>query len=151
MNTREITDAYIRINESCHIIDRGLVDIANIVIGEGLQVEYCFVAGAVPVIPPEYSGGIHSTVIAKDDPSSAEALLRRMEAIQVSDMSAIQQSQKIPLTPFHKGESQHSIRLGGPTFQHSYSRHITIGAHTTFVGTGVMMDQIEMEIITEVV
>jgi hypothetical protein len=43
MKTLEITDANTRINESCHIIDRGLVDIANIVIGEGLQVEYCFV------------------------------------------------------------------------------------------------------------
>ncbi len=32
MQTLEITDANIRINESCHIIDRGVVDIANIVI-----------------------------------------------------------------------------------------------------------------------
>jgi SUF system FeS cluster assembly, SufBD len=33
----------------------------------------------------------------------------------------------------------------------SYHRHIVIGAHTTFVGTGIMMDRIDIEIITEVV
>jgi hypothetical protein len=51
MKTLEIIDANTRINESCHIIDRGLVDIASIVIAEGIQVEYCFVASTVRVIP----------------------------------------------------------------------------------------------------
>jgi hypothetical protein len=34
MQTIEITSANIAITENCHIIDRGIVDIANIVIGE---------------------------------------------------------------------------------------------------------------------
>jgi hypothetical protein len=33
MKTLEITDSKTYINESCHIIDRGVVDIANIIIG----------------------------------------------------------------------------------------------------------------------
>lgn len=90
MKTIEITDANIRINENCHIIDRGLVDTASIVINEGMQVEYCFVA----------STSNHD---------------------------------KWPLQTDH------------------FFRHITIGAHTTFVGTGIMMDHIEVEIVTEVV
>jgi Fe-S cluster assembly scaffold protein SufB len=92
MKTIELIDANTRINESCHIIDRGIVDIASIVIGEGVQVEYCFVAPAH--VPP----------------------------------MNLSNNKTIKLT-----------------------RHITIGAHTTFVGTGIMMDQIEVEIITEVV
>jgi hypothetical protein len=34
MKTLEITDANIRINENCHIIDKGIVDRVDIVIGE---------------------------------------------------------------------------------------------------------------------
>jgi hypothetical protein len=105
MKTVEIIDAYIRINESCHIIDRGIVDIANIVIGEGIQVEYCFVGSIMSVIPAK-------------------------TGIQV-----------IPSQNLSPTSSVSPI---------SYHRHITIGAHTTFVGTGIMMDHIEVEIITEV-
>ena len=99
MQTIEITSTNIHINESCHIVDRGLVERARIVIGEWLQIEYCFVA-------PEAS------VIAKN------------EAIQVP-VATIKDNKK-------------------------YYRHIAIGADTTFTGTGVMMDQVDIEIITEI-
>jgi Fe-S cluster assembly scaffold protein SufB len=84
MKTLEITDANIRINESCHIYDTGTVDIANIVIGEGIQVGYCFVA-----------------------PKDSETK--------------------------------------------KYYRHIAIGARSTFTGTGVIMNEADTEIITEIV
>lgn len=46
MQTIEITSTDIHIDEKCHIIDRGIIDHARIVIGEGLHVEYCFIAPA---------------------------------------------------------------------------------------------------------
>lgn len=100
MQTIEITSANIRINENCHIYDRGLIDHVDILIGEWVHVEYCFVAPAIPVTS-------------------------KNEAIQVP-AATIKDSKK-------------------------YYRHITIGMNSTLIGTGVMMDEIDIEIITEIV
>jgi hypothetical protein len=45
-----------------------------------------------------------------------------------------------------------SLSRGGAevTVISKYSRHIAIGANSTFTGTGIMMDRIDIEIITEV-
>ncbi len=83
MQTIDITTANIRINESCHIYDNWIVDHVDIVIGEWLQVEYCFVA-----------------------PADSETK--------------------------------------------KYYRHIAIGASSKFTGTGVMMDAVDIEIVTEI-
>jgi Fe-S cluster assembly scaffold protein SufB len=132
MKTLEITDAYIRINESCHIIDRGLVDIANIVIGEGLQVEYCFVMShSKPPCP---------ATIRRDIPPV-------MGETETSDVRS---------SPSRGGAAGGGV--SGGTYRggaevtgvSKYSRHIAIGAHSTFTGTGIMMDRIDIEIITEV-
>ncbi len=129
MKTIELIDANTRINESCHIIDRGLVDIASIVISEGIQVEYCFVMShSKPPCPtdiPPVRGETETSDI-RPSPSRGGA-----EGGGVSGTL-----------------SRGGAEGGGVS---KYSRHITIGAHTTFVGTGIMMDQIEVEIITEVV
>ena len=57
-------------------------------------------------------------------------VIARDEAIQASDLS-LQQS-------------------NNQTIKQSFFRHIAIGADTTFTGTGVMMDQVDIEIITEI-
>jgi Fe-S cluster assembly scaffold protein SufB len=44
MNTIQINDANIRINESCYLYDTGTVERVEIDIAEWIQVEYCFVA-----------------------------------------------------------------------------------------------------------
>ena len=44
MNTIQINNANIRINESCYLYDTGLVERAEIDIAEGIDVNYCFVA-----------------------------------------------------------------------------------------------------------
>ena len=45
-----------------------------------------------------------------------------------------------------------AIQVPAATIKDSkkYYRHIAIGADTTFTGTGVMMDQVDIEIITEI-
>lgn len=100
MKTLDITNANIRINENCHIIDRGIVKIANIIISEGVRVEYCFIAPSISVIVND-------------------------EAIRIPALS--------------------------PNAIKKYYRHISIGSSTIFTGTGVIMNETDIEIITEIV
>ncbi len=43
MKTIEINNANIRINENCHIIDRGTVEIATVEIADNIEVSYAYV------------------------------------------------------------------------------------------------------------
>ena len=43
MKTIEINNANIRINENCHIIDRGNVEIANVEIADNIEVFYAYI------------------------------------------------------------------------------------------------------------
>lgn len=84
MKTIYINNANIRLNESCYIYDTGAVGHVDIVIGEWILVEYCFVAS--------------------------------------------------------RGEETKK-----------YYRHIAIWENSVFIGTWLMLDQIDIEIVTEIV
>ena len=87
--------------------------------------EYCFVApvSVVPVIPVPLSG--------IETPAGIQVpVIARDEAIQVPAILNLPPTFSVPPT--------------------SYYRHIAIGANTTFTGTGVLMDQVDIEIITEI-